>query len=165
MPFATSMKTKPFFVGLVAQFVFIDDFGRYVSEFDLQVFRSHKWHHEIKIGDVDGHEFCIGSGDDAIEQEFGDEHLSCWSSHFTGVVDLVSADGESHPVGIIKLFRANNAHEASLSDVFLAFLWYFVFKNESDRFCAFDSSSYPICEVPKFVGRGLAPNLGKFWCS
>ena len=71
----------------VAKVVFFDDVLWEQLQFHAKVFVSLHWRHEVKILDVDGHEFRIVCGDDAVEHEFDGEEVRCWHATVVGVVD------------------------------------------------------------------------------
>ena len=60
----------------------MDDLFWDVTEFRAEVFGTFKWGHQVKVGDVQGHELCTGCGYDAVEQDFCCDHISCGSGHF-----------------------------------------------------------------------------------
>ena len=48
-----------------------------VTEFEVHIFASSHRDVEIEILYIDYHEFCIGRGDDAVEEEFNCEEVDC----------------------------------------------------------------------------------------
>ncbi len=49
--------------------VLVDDFGRYEGDRHLHVLISIEGRVQIEVLEVDGHEFCVGCGDDTVEQD------------------------------------------------------------------------------------------------
>jgi hypothetical protein len=54
-------------ISFVKECVFIDDVLWEEFEFHPEVLEAIHGRHEVKVLDVDGHELCIGRGDDAVE--------------------------------------------------------------------------------------------------
>ena len=52
------------------EFVVSNYVVREVAEFEAHELALSHWYVQIEIFDVDCHEFCIGRGDDAVEEEF-----------------------------------------------------------------------------------------------
>jgi hypothetical protein len=75
------------YICFVTESIFIDDVlgerFQFHSEVLVPVHRSH----EVEVLDVDGHELCIGGGDDAVEHEFDGKEICRWCPTVVTVVD------------------------------------------------------------------------------
>ena len=74
-------------IDFVPKAVFFDDILWEQFQFHVKVFVSIHGSHEVKILDVDSHEFCIGCGDDAVEHELDCEEISCGCAAVIWIVD------------------------------------------------------------------------------
>ena len=104
-----------------------------------------QWFHDVKVGYVDCHEPGSFCRDDAIEEDFYDEHICRGCGKFTWVVYFVLAYSESRSV-LLFLLGSYTAHELTVYYIFSAIVWYFFSCDERDcvsRF--FYSSADPIC--------------------
>ena len=93
-----------------------------ISSFEADVFGAFERSFKVEVGDVDGHELCTGSGDDAVEEDFGHKHFCGGGGDFTRVVDSVATNGEPSAVWF-KFLRADAAHKFSVGDVFSSVGW------------------------------------------
>ncbi len=64
LPFAKNIAIR---IHFVTECVFNDDVLREEFEFHLEVIVAIHGHHEVEVLNVDGHELCIGRGDDAVK--------------------------------------------------------------------------------------------------
>ena len=109
-------------VYLVGEVILVDDVLGEQFNFHSEVLVSLHWGHEVEVLDIDGHEFCIRCGDDAVEQEFDREEIGSRRAAVIWIVDEVASDGDAGAVGIF-LLRSIGAYDASICDVFASFLW------------------------------------------
>ena len=71
---------------------------------------------EIEVFDIRAHETGVGSGNDAVEEDFGSSHVGGRCADIAGVVDEVAADGEADSVRF-GLLRANGGNNSSVGDL------------------------------------------------
>jgi hypothetical protein len=74
-------------IHFVMESVFIDDVLGEQFQFHSKVLVTFHGSHEVEVLDVNGHELCIGGGDDAVEHEFDGEEVCSWCPTVVGVVD------------------------------------------------------------------------------
>ena len=85
--------------GFVAEIVEFNDLLWGVVQLEEEVFVSFHWSVEVEVRDVNGHKFCAGRRYDAAEQDLDDDQFCRWGTNFFGVVNFISAYGESCLVG------------------------------------------------------------------
>ena len=98
---------------------------------------------ELKIGYVDGHEFGVWNGNDAVEHDFDEKKFGCWCAYFAGIVDYVATDGEASLIGLL-LFGAYIALEAYVCCVLLSIEMYLVWINKKYIISTFHSNGEAI---------------------
>ena len=97
-----------------------------VAEFEAHKLATRHWCIQVEIFDVDCHEFCVGRGDDAVEEEFDYEEVNCGSSAVSGVVDAIAANGEAGAIWICLLWPVVNNY-AAVGDIAPAVDWDILF--------------------------------------
>ena len=80
--------------------VCINDFLRNDVEWQEHIFISLHGGAEVEVFYVDPHEFCIGGGYDAVEQQFGRGDIGDLCTHIAWVIDEVSANGKAGAIGV-----------------------------------------------------------------
>ena len=98
--------------GFLMEFVVGNYVVREVAEFEAHELAPSHWCIQVEIFDVDYHEFCVGRGDDAVEEEFDCEEVNCGSFAVSGVVDAIAADGEAGAIWICLLWPVVNNYAA-----------------------------------------------------
>ena len=76
---------------------------------------------QVKILDVDGHEFSPWCRDDTIKKNFGGGNVGVGGEGFTCVVDLISADRYSDAIRV-GFLSSVFAHNSGISCFFVAWL-------------------------------------------
>ena len=109
----------------------------------MEVFWTFKWGHQVKVTDVQGHEPGAGCGYDAVEQDFGCEHISCGGGHFAWVVDAISTNCEVSMIWFLKL---------AVGDVLAAFDGNVSFCDELYSVGAFDAATHALGKASEFIG-------------
>ena len=82
----------------VKEFVLLDDFIRDVAEVHADEFGAFKRGVEVRVRNIHGHEACPWSGNDTVEQNFGNKHVGSGGGNFARVVDVVAT---YHKVGAV----------------------------------------------------------------
>ena len=113
---------RPIYFCFFFEFVLWDDFIWDVSDVDVDVFRLLEWGYKVEVWYVYRHESGAFCGYDAVEEDFGYQHISRGCGYFAWVVYLVCADCESHRVLLFFLW-SHAADELPVCHVFLAFFW------------------------------------------
>lgn len=90
-------------VDLVADVVLFDDVGGKHGVGNEHVFGFFHGGHEIKVFQVEVHEFGVGGGDDAVHEEFESGKVGVGGSGRSVVLDAVAADGATYAVWIVFL--------------------------------------------------------------
>ena len=102
-----------------------------VAEFEAHELAPSHWCIQVEILDVDCHEWCVGRGDDAVEEEFDCEEVNCGSSAVSRVVDAIAANGEASAIWICLLWPVVNNY-AAVGDIAPAVDWDILFGDEED---------------------------------
>ena len=90
-------------------------------------------------------------GHDAVEQNFGNEHVDGGCGHFARVVDAVATHDEEGVIGLVR-FGSDGADELTICDVVEAVSWDVFFPSKKDGVSAFYSPTNSIGELTKLVG-------------
>ena len=99
---------------------------------------------------------CSWCGNDAVEQNLGNEHVGCGSGNFARVVDAVTTHNEAGAIGFV-LFGSDDADKLTICDVTEAVSWDVFFANKKDGVSAFYPPANAIGESTKLIGGGLGP--------
>ena len=92
------------------------------------------WFHrrsQVKIFDVHHEAFCIWRGQDAVDEDFEENHVCCWHLAVVRIVDLVTAHCESCAIYFL-FVRFKVTAEAAICRIFHSVGWDFFFLYESD---------------------------------
>ena len=99
---------------------------------------------------------CPWSGNDAVEENFGNEHVAGGGGNFARVVDAISTHDKAGAVGIV-LFWSDGADELPVCDVVEAVAWDVLFAYKQDGISAFHLSTDAIGKSTELIGGGLGP--------
>jgi hypothetical protein len=87
------------FVCFGEECVLIDDGLRNGCQGDAHVFFTHHGCSQIKIFKVESDKTGVGSGDDAVQEQFYDGEVSSGGADFVGIMYKVPANGEANALG------------------------------------------------------------------
>ena len=134
----------------------MDDFIGDVADAHADEFWAVKRGVEVEVGNVHGHESRPRSGDNAVEENFCDEHVGGGGGDFARVVDAIATHDKASAVGFV-LFWSDGADKLTVCDVTEAVVWDVLFAYKKDGVGAFHPSAYAVGKSTKLVGRGLGP--------
>ena len=100
------------------------------------VFWALQWCQEVKVEYIDRHKPGSFYRDDAVEEDFDDEHIYRGCGYFTWVVYFLSAYGESSSVFYFFLWLYT-AHKLPICYIFYLIVWYFFSGYEHDFLAGF----------------------------
>ncbi len=132
---ATSYFAENVAVGvyLVFESVFIDYILGKQFQLHSETFILAHWCYEIKIYEVDGHEFGVGSGDDAVQHQFDSQEIRGGGAAVVRIIDQVSSHSYSCSIWVF-LFSPISAYDAAVCYVSPSLLWDFGFGEKYDSF-------------------------------
>ena len=78
---------------------------------DTHVFIFVHGRFKVKIFEIGGHEAGVGRGNDAVEKDFDGGEIGGFGADISGVIDLVTADGEADAAWI-GLFGTEGSDDA-----------------------------------------------------
>ena len=148
----------------ITELVFGDDFFWDVGEFHPNVLWAFKWSVEVEVGNVHGHEACIGGGYYTVEENLGREHVGGGCGDLAWVVDPVPSHDEACAIGFF-LFRSYGAYELTVRDVFEPVFGYVPLSDEAYGVGALYPAADAVSQAAKFVGRGFGPVVVVCWVS
>jgi hypothetical protein len=128
-------------IDLACQVVHIDDVLEKQLEFHAEVSISLHQCHQVGILKIKGHEFCIGRGYYAVEEEFGHQQICCGCSAVAWVVNKVSTHCDACSVSIF-LVIMKSTHNSCICLIALSVAWYVFFLNKEDGFCGCGEAAY-----------------------
>ena len=147
--------------GLFMELIFLNDFLRDVTEFDLCKFGSFEWCHEVEIGKVDAHKTCAQCGNYTVEEYLDKEERGRVGADAFRIVDEVASHGCMGATGFL-LFNANGAYKFDVGDIFEAVAGDFSFGYEFNCVGTLYSSPYTLRKASKFIGSQGAPSFFEF---
>ena len=127
-------------IDFVTEAIFFDDVWWEHLQFHAEVFIPIHRGHEVEVFDVDCHEFAVGGGDDAVEQQLDCEDIGCGCATVVGIIDKITTHCYAGAIGI-RLLRAMGAHDATVRDVLASVLWDHFLGHESNRLSGGGESS------------------------
>lgn len=105
---------------------------------------------------------CSFCGDDAVEENLGGEHVSCWCAAVARVSDPVTANCESNAIRVF-LLGSVVGNDASVGDVLTTLRRDFVVRSEDYSVGAFDSAGDTLGEATEFFSICIFPYGAVLW--
>ena len=121
-----------------------------VCKLETHVVVPFHWGIEVEVLDIYCHVADLFGGDGAVEMQLDGEQVDGGCAAVAGVVDPVSANCQSCPVGVLFGWPVAH-HDASIRDILPAVGRDFFFVDEEDGVSALDSSRHALGESADFV--------------
>ena len=77
----------------------VHDVGGNIFGRDADIFVSRHWGAEVEVFYVNCHKFCVGSGENAVDQDFDGGEVGGWGADVAFVDDTVATHGELDAFG------------------------------------------------------------------
>lgn len=137
------------------EIVFVNDFLGNERDGEEHIFVSGHWCAEVKISDVDAHEFGVAGGDSAVEKSFGAGEIGDFGTDIAWIVNEIAATCQS---GAIHFRLVGFDVRDDLAVGWSAIFGHLMIVNEENGVGALNAAPNTLGQSSKFVCKGTGPN-------